>query len=113
VPYSPVYSAAFIQYTASTPNPSFEVPSDFTAVVRQVTCVQDIGAYNVNVNVQDSEAAPELVVFTALEVGTFELAAAEMRVVVPGGGLINVALSAIGDDPSVYVGGYLLRNVVS
>jgi hypothetical protein len=58
--YSPVFSAAFIQYTSATPNSTFEVPAGFTAVVRQVTAYQDIGGYDLGVFLQDSDIAPTL-----------------------------------------------------
>ena len=110
--YSPVYSAPFVQYTPSTPNLSFAVPAGYTAVVRQISCVQDIGDWELGLVIQDSEAAPTLQVFGTTAIGAPASVQAEGRWVVPGGGIITVELTEIGSACFVYVGGYLLQNVL-
>lgn len=111
--YSPVYSGAFIQYTPSTPNTAFDVPEGFTAVIRQISAAQDIGGWILNVFIQDSEAAPGLVIAELGQVGSVNYAAQEGRWVCPGGGIISVSLTELGSDVAIYVGGYLLRNTLT
>lgn len=108
--YSPVYSAPFIQYTASTPNQSFLVPEGFTAVVRQISVAQEIADWYAYVNIQDSEAAPDLTIWLGVAAGAETYVAGEGRWVVPEGGLITLGYGTLGTIPSGYVGGYLLRN---
>jgi hypothetical protein len=112
VAFSPVYSAAFIQYTHDEPNAQFEVPANFTAVIRQISIIQDIGAYEANVFIQDSIEAEGLAIFTATDVGALTQLQQEGRWVCPAGGFITLGLSSVGDTPSAYVGGYLLRNAL-
>lgn len=111
--YSPVYSAPFIQYTAETPNLSFEVPPGFTAVARFGVVSQDIGGYTASFYFQDSEAAPSITFWNSAGISEFETATFDGRVVIPENGLISMFLSSIGSRPQAYLGGYLLRNVVS
>jgi len=111
--YSPVFSAQFIVYTASTPNSTFVVPDGFTAVMRDASVVQDVGGYAWELNFANSEEAPVCAVDYASSLGVFEVHQWQGRVVVPAGGVIGVVFSTVGPTPSCYVGGYLLRNVVS
>lgn len=106
----PVFSSAFIEYTPSTPNTSFEVPEGFVAVVRQISAAQDIGDWLLQVAISNSLAAPELVIAILAQVGDVNYVAQEGRWVVPPGGTVDVALSAIGSSTWIYVGGYLLRD---
>lgn len=108
--YSPVFSAAFIQYTPSTPNNEFLVPAGFTAVVRQVSAAQNIGGWVFEVSIQDATSAPPLVIVELGQVGDFNYVAQEGRWVAPEGATIIANLSALGSAISLYVGGYLLRN---
>lgn len=110
--YSPVYSAAFVEYTESTPNNSFDVPDGFTAVIRYLSCYQEIGAYGLLGYVANSEAAPALIFAANASILSGELYQWAGRVVVPGGGVITIDLSTIGDGVSIYCGGYLLQNVI-
>jgi hypothetical protein len=111
--YSPVYSSQFIVYTADTPNELFDVPEGYTAIVREILGTQDIGGYAYNVEIADGAGAPYCVIYQSSTLGIFESDRAERRVVVPGGGSIKLNISAIGDSPSFYVGGYLLTNTLS
>lgn len=108
--YSPVFSAAFIEYTPDTPNLAFDVPDGFTAVIRQISVVQDIGAYNFDCAIANGPGAPYLTIDYAAGIGAFSLHAAQGRWVVPGGGSIIVGVTSLGVHPSIYVGGYLLTN---
>jgi len=108
--YSPVYSQPFVQYTPDTPNTSFLVPDGYTAIVRQWSVVQNVGGYDFNVDIQDSEAAPSLRIVQIIDVGINASYQGEGRWVVPPGGLITVGLSDVGSSVSIYVGGYLLTN---
>lgn len=112
MPYSPVYSSPFIQYTDSTPNASFEVPDGFTAVIRQWSCYQDIGDYVFFVTIYDSVDAPGITVVAAEQEGLVNYVAGEGRWVVPGGGYIDIGFSTLGTAVQAYVGGYLLTNVL-
>lgn len=111
--YSPVYSAQFIIYTPSTPNTTFDVPEGYTAVIRQVTVVQDIGAYALYVYIQNSPEAPGLQVVSIAGADAYTNYSEETRIVVPGGGTISVDLVDAGTSFNVYVGGYLLQNTLS
>lgn len=111
--YSPVYSAAFIQYTASTPNSTFEVPAGFTAVARYGTVLQDIGGYAAGFYLKDSEAAPGMFFDYASGLEVFQVHDWNGRIVVPAGGFLGISLTSIGDQPAVYLGGYLLRNTLT
>jgi len=111
--YSPVFSQAFIEYTPLTPNQTFEVPSGFTAVIRQVSCYQDIGAYVFYVDIQNSSIAPFVTVFAGHQEGDVNYVAGEGRWVCPEGGIITAAVDTLGTQVSMYVGGYLLRNTLS
>ena len=111
--YSPVFSQAFIQYTSETPNTRFDVPTGFTAIVRQISCYQDIGAYLLETYIADSDAAPGLTISELEQSGGLNYVQQEGRWVVPGGGYIAISLSPLGTSPQVYVGGYLLRNTLS
>ncbi len=113
MPYSPVYSAPFIQYSAAAPNTSFEVPAGYTAVCRYGVVTQDIGAYDASFYFQDSEAAPYVTFWSKTGIGEFNTEEWKGRVVVPAGGIIYLFFSTLGSAPSGYLGGYLLRNVVS
>lgn len=106
-----VYSTQFILYGEETPNTVFEVPAGFTAVIRQISYCVQASASLFSVNVADSDAAPanaiDLRTITALDDSTH----VEGRWVVPEGGLIELFVDNVGSNPTVYIGGYLLRNV--
>ena len=111
--YSPVYSQAFILYTDSTPNLSFDVPEGFTAVVRQITAYTSLGGLQVVAYVLP-EGGPATAVFAANNlVGVNAAWAWEGRVVQEGPGTVGINVSSEALDSSVYVGGYLLRNTLS
>jgi len=112
VAYSPVYSAAFIEYTESTPNNSFIVPDGYTAVARYLSCYQEVGAYGLLAYAANSEAAPALIFAANAAILADDLFQWEGRVVLPAGGVYTIELSTIGDGVSIYLGGFLLRNVL-
>jgi len=105
-----VYSQSFINYTADTPNSSFGVPEGYTAVIRQVSCWQNIGAYDFQCLIQDSAEAPKLVIWGVTDVSVNDSEDVEGRWVVPELGVISIFSSAVGSAPCFYVGGYLLQN---
>jgi hypothetical protein len=113
VGYSPVYSTPFIEYTPSTPNNSFDVPDGATAIIRQITCVQNVGGYALSTYIQNSGAAPALLIDYEEGIGINVVYQKELRVVCVGGGIITVDLTAVGTAVSVYVGGYLLTNNIA
>lgn len=111
--YPPVYSQQFILNTEEAPNTEYAVPAGYVADIRQVTAFAAVAAVNVQVFVSNSEAAPGVCV---VYLGLLDLLAYdswEGRVVVPSGGLIQLAISEVGSPPDVYVGGYLLRNTAA
>jgi hypothetical protein len=110
VPFNPVYSQAFIEYTPDTPNQNFLVPAGYTAVIRQVSCSQNIGGFIFYVNYQNDLTAPLVQIFQGAQDGVSNYVGAEGRWVVPGGGNIYAAVSELGSAISMYVGGYLLVN---
>lgn len=111
--YSPVFSAPFVQYSAATPNETFDVPSGFTAVVRQITCTQDIGTYIAYVFIADSVGGPGIIIDAWNSTGVNVTHHQEGRWVVPGGGVISIYFNDLGDAPYFYVGGYLLRDTLT
>lgn len=110
--YSPVYSAAFIEYSAATPNESFDVPAGFTAVIREFTTYDEAGGFITWCYIQNSAAAPGFVVASLQGVGVAQYDHWQGRIVVPGGGIISINASVLGNDGQIYVGGYLIRNVL-
>lgn len=102
-----------MEYTPAAPNQTFEVPEGFTAVIRQVSCSQNIGGFIFYVDIQNSEAAPYVQIFQGAQDGVSNYVSGEGRWVCPGGGIITAAVSELGSAISMYVGGYLLRNVLS
>lgn len=111
--YSPVYSTPFVQYTPDTPIDSYEVPEGFTAIIRQVSVTQEAGAYSFAVYIQDSAEAPALIVSSGEGTGLYNNARDTGRWVVPAGGIITIAVSALFGSLNMYVGGYLLQNVIA
>jgi len=109
--YSPVYSAQFILYTSVDPTTSYEIPSGFTAVVRDFTGYSDGGASLCQLLIQNDGSAPELVVAQLSFAGIAAYAQWQGRVVVPAGGFILIQPGALLVNPGFYVGGYLLRDV--
>lgn len=110
MPSSPVYSVPFVEYTPSTPNNTYAVPDGYTAVVRQVSVVQNIGAFIATLIIQNSEAAPGVAVWQGAQVGDANYVGSEGRWVVLGGGIITLEVNALGSDVGMYAGGYLLPN---
>jgi hypothetical protein len=111
--YSPVFSAPFLIYTDAAPNYTFEVPTAYTAVIRDFNVFCEVGGVAASVYIQDSEDAPACTVAFLQAEGALSYEQWQGRVVVPGGGLINLYVSSIDLETSAYVGGYLLRNTLS
>lgn len=107
---NPVYSQPFVQYTPDTPNLQYLVPAGYTAVVRQLTIVNTVSAYEYAWYIADSEAAPQLTIAFNASVTIQTDQSQEGRWVVGEGGLIGLYVSVIGDNMNAYAGGYLLRN---
>lgn len=111
--YSPVFSAPFILYSEAAPNTEFEVPSNFTAVLRDFTCHTTAGETYADLYVSDGDGGPEVTVWTLNPTGLEVPTQWQGRVVVPGGGLIRIYQYTLGVGCTIYVGGYLLRNSLS
>lgn len=111
--YSPVFSVPFIINNNLAPNTSFEVPTGYTAVIRQITCAQNVGDFIFYLTIQDSEAAPSVTVVLLQSLDVINYADWTGRIVVVEGGIMNIGYTVVGDDFSAYVGGYLLRNTLS
>lgn len=108
--YSPVFSSQFIVYTDATPNTLFEVPSGFTAVVRDFTAFATASLTLVQLSISDSTGAPECT-FASLNLTGLEIAQQWTgRVVVPENGFIVLTAGTLRANLQAYVGGYLLRN---
>lgn len=104
----PVYSQGFIYCSATTPNLSFDVPNGFTAVVRQITLSQPDLSADWAMVIANEAGGPEIVAAAGTLSGVFNSDYRELRVVVPGGGFIGINMYDLGEEPNVYVGGYLL-----
>jgi hypothetical protein len=111
--YSPVYSAAFVEYTDASPNTSFEVPSGYTAIVRQFSVYAELAAVNVQLASQDSETGTYVVLAAAVLASFPAQQQLYGRWVVPEGLTIALLGGEVGTGLNVYIGGYLLTNVVS
>ena len=111
--YSPVFSVPLIQYGPETPNTQFLVPDGYTAVVRQISGVQNIGGFILWLAIADSEDAPNIIVYGAGQVGDFNTVQQEGRWVAPAGSLITLYFSETGSAFYAYAGGYLLRNAAT
>lgn len=111
--YSPVFSAQFIVHKSGDPYSAFEVPSDMTAVIRDVTAWSTAGAFWVTVTIRNSLIAPQVTAPVAQGSGVPAYGQWQGRVVVAGGGEIGISVVEFIGDPDVYVGGYLLRNTIS
>lgn len=111
--YSPVFSQGFLYYTEATPNTSFDVPDGYTAVIREFDAFAGLAAVACSFSVQLSSLAPYIAIATIYVAGIAESAQWRGRVVVPGGGIINISQATLGVDCYMYLGGYLLRNTLS
>jgi hypothetical protein len=105
-----VYSTQFIVYGDGGGTEAFEVPTGFTAVIRQMSWTVQASASLFSVNISDSEAAPEIAIDIRTISAFYETQHQEGRWVVPEGGFISLYVETIGSDAVVYIGGYLLRN---
>lgn len=110
--YSPVYSAPFILYTPETPNTEFLVPEGYTAVIRQISATQDVVGFQLQVIINNVVAGAPVFICNAVSDGLYNEVQRQGHWVAPSGYLISMGLSSIGSGVSVYVGGYLLTNVV-
>lgn len=108
--YSPVFSQGFIYYTPDTPNSTFDVPTGFTAVIRDVECSCEAGGSLFQIFAANAAGASAYTIQYLTVGGLTTSARWEGRVVVPGGGVIAVSIADLSVNPSCYVGGYLLRN---
>lgn len=105
-----VYSEQFFVYTTSTPNLSYTVPDGFTAVLRQWCGFVEVGLGGFLLFIQNSDEAPGCGIGFHNLAGLTQSFSDEFRVVVPGGGIITLAIFEEGENISCYVGGYLLRD---
>lgn len=104
----PVYSEQFIVYTDAAPITEFEVPTGYTAVIRQITGLVTESLTYLQVGIQDDPSAPVCYVWSWEAVGLLVSTTWEGRVVVPALGIISLNLGSLESGTSVYVGGYLL-----
>lgn len=109
----PVWSTQFIVYGDGAGALEFLVPSGFVAVIRDASADATVSAYSATVSVQNDDAAPAIVVARMSAVGAAAYTQWQGRVVCPAGGTISAASDYLGDDVSIYVGGYLLRDTLT
>lgn len=110
--YSPVYSSAFIIYTSDTPNTEFLVPAGYTAVIRDVIWCQIAGTGVLYTRITGPGSGSPCNFLTAAATSVDATYQWTGRVVAGPGYLIDFDLDAIGISDNVYVGGYLLKNVI-
>lgn len=111
--YSPVFSTGFLFSTDDTPNQLFEIPTGFTAVVRDVTCTCLVGGVYMEAYVY-AAGAPEGCIFTLCTLdGVASAFQWQGRVAIAAPGFIGFNQSAFDLGTSVYIGGYLLRNTLT
>jgi hypothetical protein len=111
--YSPVFSQQFIADADISTESAFEVPSGFTAVIRQISGYQSVGAWQMYVYIQDGEEAPGVVIYSQYQAGVDNYVTQEGRWMVPEAGIITAGFDSFGAGASMYVGGYLLRNTLT
>lgn len=111
--YSPVFSVQLILYAASTPNTSFEVPAGYTAVVRDIQAYSEAGGTGVRAFLQSGGDGPPIYFATLNAIGLNVSAQWQGRVVAQAGDLLEIDVAELGAEDTVYVGGYLLRNVLA
>lgn len=110
--YNPVFSSQFILGSSTDGYPSFDVPDGYTAVVRDFSIWAPAAIAFVLLEIQNSGAAAAITA-AALQIAAFAgYSQWQGRVVVPGGGIISITRTSVGDSPDVYVGGYLLANTL-
>lgn len=103
-----VYSSQLLIGSSSLGYPSFLVPENFVAVVRDVSAWDSAVGFVVQVLIQNSDAAEAITAVAVQDAGVPAYAHWEGRVVVPAGGTISLETTSVGGSPDVYVGGYLL-----
>jgi len=108
--YSPVFSAQFIVYTDAAPILAYEVPSGFTAVVRDFSLYTEAGGVVGQLLLADAAGSPECVVASIGALGVAAYGQWQGRIVAPGGAFLTLSLTSEDLGTSAYVGGYLLRN---
>lgn len=107
---APVYSVPFVQFAPGTENESFEVPSGFTAVVRQISISVTVASGIFAVNVRDSPDAPDFAIHQTSLTDVYSTQHTEGRWVCPETGIISFYQSDVDVDVYCYIGGYLLGN---
>lgn len=108
--YNPVYSTGFIYFIDATPNTLFDVPEGYTADVRQFLVTTEAAVGSVALQVANGAGAPYITCVYLNVGGGVQSESWEGRIVVPGGGSIQIIGAALGLTLCVYVGGYLLTN---
>lgn len=111
--YSPVYSVPFIEYTAAAPNETFLVPEGMTAVIRWAGGYVELGEDISNLWISGDLEAPKIYVAVLTPAGINTVSTWSGRVVALEGYTIGIDTANFGELSTVYVGGYLLRNVIS
>jgi hypothetical protein len=106
----PVYSSPFINWSDAAPNATFEVPSGFTAVVREFDACTVLGDVLIGLYIADSVDASAVYIHYGSVLGAAQSDQWQGRVVVPENGIIGIVGAALGYELGVYVGGYLLTN---
>lgn len=111
--YSPVFSQPFVLYTSGTPNTEFEVPENYTAVVREVDLYSGVGGDKLLVYVNAGGGGPAVTFCSIEAIGIQSCAQWTGRVVAIGGSTIVAEVGGLTTGAQFYIGGYLLRNTLS
>lgn len=111
--YSPVYSAQFVVRNSSDPLVPFVVPDGYTAVIRDFTVYTPAAGFVAAVTIQDSAEAETVTVALITGVDVPAYGQWQGRIALPAPGIVGVSVSDIGAAADIYVGGYLLRNVLT
>jgi len=113
VAFSPVYSVPLIIYTEATPNESFDVPSGYTIVVREIDYYCALGGGSMAASIElAGSGAP--CTFAALNVSGINASGQWTgRVPLTEGGTLAIDVTHLGTGDSIYVGGYLLQNTLT
>lgn len=111
--YSPIFSSQLILSGGGSGSTAFLVPPGFTAVVRDLQAYAAVAATLVQLQLQNSEAAPWITVVSLTLAGVGTAAQWTGRIVAPAGAQLQVISDVEAADLDLYVGGYLLRNVLT
>lgn len=111
--YSPVFSVPLILYSSADPIVEFEVPPGFTAVVREIDIYTEAGGAVVIAALSGPGSGIFINFASVSALGVATSGQWTGRVALPENYILGLDNASLGAGDTVYVGGYLLRNVLT